>query len=358
MKNKILLLVILIAVAGLSAKNCVDPDEYRMKVGDAFLVHIMGADSMRVFIPVQPEGIVKMPPLTDAIQVYGKTLREAKTLLENEIRKTIRRGYVSVELFEIAPFRFHFTGAVIKPGEYIAEGLVTLDQALNLCEGLLPYSSRKIEIIRNGKKTVYDLRKYLVEGDLSQNPIIFEDDIIFVPFADNFAKVFVSNDTTYYVEYYELEKETSTREIILGLSHKLKWSEFDQITAFRNGEMIKTNSDFMVAPKDSIFVSVEAAFVYVTGNIPTPGRYPYISGGSIMQYISKAGGLLNSGSYSKTKVYAPDGHRKDPDTEPIRPGDTVYVPQNLLSMMQNYLTTLSIIAGIVSSAILINANID
>ncbi len=357
MKSKILLILTLVVVASLSAKTSIDPDQYRMKVGDAFLVHIMGADSMRVFIPVQPEGIVKMPPLTGALHVCGMTLKDAKSLLENEIRKTIKRGYVSVELFEIAPFSFHFTGAIAKPGEYVSEGLITLDQALALSGGLLPYSSRKIEIIRNGKKTVYDLRKYLSDGDLSQNPLIFEDDIIFIPFASNYAKVFVSNDTTYFVEYYELEKDTSTREIILGLGKKLIWSEFDQITAFRNGEMIKTNSDFMVAPNDSIFVSVEAAFVYVTGNIPEPGKYPYISGGSTMQYISKAGGLLNTGSYSKTKIYAPDGHEKDAETEPIRPGDTVYVPQNLLSMLQNYLTTLSIIAGIVSSAILINANI-
>ncbi len=358
MKSKVLLLFVLaILCLGLSAKSNLDPDQYRMKVGDAFLVHIMGADSMRVFVPVQPEGIIKLPPLTDALQVAGLTLHEAKSMLEGAIRENIKRGYVSVELFELGPTRFHVTGAVTTPGEYYSEKMVTLSHALAQSGGLLPYSSRKIEIIRDGRKTTYDLRKYLSDGDLTQNPLIMEDDIVFVPFAKDYAKVYVSNDTTYVVEYYELDKETPSRDIFLNLGHKLKWSEFDRITAFRNGELIKTNTDFLVAPGDSVFVSVEAAFVYVTGNIPEPGPYPYISGGSIIQYVSKAGGLLNTGSLRKAKVYAPDGHRKDLAVEPIRPGDTVHIPQNTLSWMQNYLTTLSIIAGIVSSAILINANI-
>ncbi len=357
MRNKLFFLALLVLATALNATFDIDPDEYRMKVGDSFLVHIMSSDSMRVFIPVLPEGIVKVPPLTDAIKVTGMTLNEAKAAMEEQLNKSVRQGYVSIMLYSIAPPNYHVTGAVAFPGEYTPETTVNLYNALKLCGGLLPYSSRKVEITRNGKKTVYDLRKYLSDGDITQNPLIQEDDIIHVPFANDYAKVFVSNDTTYYVEYYELDKEMSTSELLQNLSQKNHWSELDHITAFRNGEMIKTNMDFLVEPNDSIFVSVEAAFVYVTGNVPKPGKYPYVSGGAVMQYVSKAGGLLNTGSLSKIRVYRPDGRELDLDTEAIRPGDTVHVPQNLLSMMQSYLTTLSIIAGIVSSAILINANI-
>src|SRR5690554_7962138 len=107
-------------------------------------------------------------------------------------------------------------GAVEQPGEYVVDSLITLYQSLQMAKGLSPAASKKISVTRQGQTKIFDLNRYLVEGDLSQNPILFGDDFVRTEFADDFAKIYVVTDTLNYVEYFEMEREKRSEERRVG----------------------------------------------------------------------------------------------------------------------------------------------
>jgi protein involved in polysaccharide export with SLBB domain len=69
----------------------------------------------------------------------------------------------------------------------------------------------------------------------------------------------------------------------------------------------KTNKIKMLSPRDTdrVFVDVTAynsAFVYLEGELVTPGRIPYTGGDDVLDLISHAGGLLPSADKSRIRL--------------------------------------------------------
>jgi polysaccharide export outer membrane protein len=81
---------------------------------------------------------------------------------------------------------------------------------------------------------------------------------------------------------------------------------------------------------DTIFVP-RAETVYVFGQVKTPGAYPVRSDTTVLQALSLAGGVTEHGAMNRIKVIrVEDGSKKEIKvrlTDPVRPGDTIVVPQ-------------------------------
>ena len=336
----------------------VDPDEYIVKIGDIFFIQALTLDTLVVRSPVLPIGALNLFPFADSVMIAGRTLTEAHSLIHSKIGGAMARDRVSIQLGVIAPTRFHVLGAVVRPGEYIAEELITLRYAIQMTGGLSSSASKRIRILRNNRILDFNLNDYFVNKDLSANPLIMHDDIIMVNLAENFVKVFTNNDAINMVEAVELyDCNTKISQVLSRLTMRHQWSNLDVFTVDRHGEFLVVCRDFELEPFDRLFIPVEELYVYVTGFVVRPGRLPYNGALNALYYISQSGGPNNNGSRSRIIVKREHGSRELYTGQAIQPGDTIYIPETFRSKVVSFMAPTATIVSVVSTTVLIMINL-
>ncbi len=335
--------------------NFVNPDDYRVNVNDVFVMQMTVPDTVTVFVPVSLTGHLNLYPVTDTVFVAGLTLSEAYQKINQKIKSAVKKIPISVILYKNAPIRFHMSGAVNIPGEFISEELLTLSLAIRKAGGITNAASNRVIIKRSGKEIECNLSKYLSEADNSQNPIIYSGDIIEVPFAKEALKVYANNDTVNVVEAIELSQETSVEEVIRQLKYKNALSDMNQFTLIREGKTTMVSKEEKVKNNDKLIIAQEDVFVYVIGSVENPGRYPYNGNRNPIQYIGMAGGPLISGS-SSSYIIKKDGTKKKYKGQAIHPGDTIYVPESYRAIVAAYLVPVSTVISVISTIILLSRN--
>lgn len=354
MKRNILLAILLLSTTFIGAELFVDASQYRIKAGDEFRVLISSADTLQVTCPVAIDGTIELFPYETTLQVGGLTLADARNEIQTQLRERLPLSTISVYLSEISPIRFYVTGAVLNAGDYVTEEFLSLYQALELSGGLLPVASRKVRLQRNNQTMVYDLRRFLSEGDLTQNPLVMPDDHIHAGFVESFAQVYVNNDTLNHVEFYELTEPKPVIDVVHRLEQLNPRSRYSGFRVFRNGDVVHTPEQEMLEPGDSLYIAIEESYIYVGGNVNEPGKYPYNAGAEADYYIRQAGGVTNIGARERIRVIDTSGDSWPlEESRPLRPGDMLYVPETYISMINSYLATISVFATIISTAILI-----
>lgn len=168
------------------------PLNYVVGPGDEILVDVSGNAVNNYKLTVSPEGTVNLanfPPLF----VSGLTMDEAQKKIISKL-KTAYAGpgiYTNVSLGKIRSIRITVTGEVKKPGTYTISSLATAFHALYVSGGpSLKGTMRQIEIIRNNKSVrKIDFYKFLVKGDVSDNIMLADQDIIFVRPAESLVSI-------------------------------------------------------------------------------------------------------------------------------------------------------------------------
>ena len=336
----------------------VNPDEYIIKAGDVFFIQALTADTLTVKSPVLPAGSLSLFPFSDSVMVAGNTLTEAYQKINKKIGNYIAHDKILIQLGIISPTRFHVMGAVVRPGEHISEELVSLQQALNLSGGMASSASKKISILRNKQLLKFDLNEYYANNDIKSNPLIMHDDVILVNLAQSFVKVFTNNDTINYVESVELkENKSKISDVLRQLSLKHQWSNLEIFTVDRKGEYLMVDRTFELEPFDRLFVPVEELYVYVNGHVTRPGRFPYNGSLNANYYLSQSGGPSPNGARNKLFLVREHGKKELYTGQPIKPGDTLFVPESLRSMIVSYLVPTSTVISLISTIVIINNNL-
>lgn len=158
-------------------------------------------------IRVQVEGEVKNPgttflaedePLSDAIRQVGGLLPGAADaqyhLIRSGVTTTVAYGSAvfsepasnaDVVVIPSAP-KIEVAGVVAKPGQVTLRTDFTLISALYEAGGPAKYADiRNVRVIRNGVATSYNVTA-LTRGDMSQNPILHDGDLVVVPEGSHF----------------------------------------------------------------------------------------------------------------------------------------------------------------------------
>jgi len=370
MKHKALLIAICVAIcfSVLSAQTPsvspqsnkygimkVNPDEYRVKYGDTFFIQLLMADTFPIRSMVMASGALSLYPFADTVMVAGKTLSTAIDKIEKKIGVSNTGNRVTIHLESIAPLSFSVKGAVENSGTYFSERAFTLNEALSMAGGSLGSASKKVSIIRNSQTLTFDLNKFYSENDLSMNPLIMQDDLIIVDYAQKYVRVFASNDTLSYVEYVEIDKEQTTiADVLANVSFKHRWSNMNRFTVERDGASNVVDKSFVLKPSDDIFISVEELYVYVTGYVVRPGRFAYNGNVDINYYLSQGGGAKDNGSLDKLYIIKEHGKRDLYKGQMIQPGDTIYVPESKKSSFISYLSPVATIASLIISVIILS----
>lgn len=160
------------------------PHNYILGVNDQLVIDVFGVSDITKKLKITTEGDIRFPNL-GPIQVAGLTVEDARLRIKRALTKiypgiTTGKVAVQVSLGQIRSITVTLLGEVRRPGNYTVSALATLMNALYASGGPNDIGSfRNIELVRGGKTvTVFDLYNLLLRGDLGNNVLLQDGDVI------------------------------------------------------------------------------------------------------------------------------------------------------------------------------------
>jgi len=140
---------------------------------------------------VQADGTMFYPHV-GVVQVAGKTLPEVRALITERLRKYVENPQLDVRIAAFRGKRVQVTGEVVQPStQPITDVPLRVQDAIAAAKGLTPNAwTRGVTLTRGGKAQRLDLQALYDEGDLSQNWLLQDGDVLHVPSREE-NKVFV-----------------------------------------------------------------------------------------------------------------------------------------------------------------------
>ena len=245
--------------------NIATPRNYVFGAGDELKIDIYGFSDKSQTMKVSPDGNIRYPNI-GPIKIAGLSIDEAKAKLTDALSKIypgLKSGNTSLQitLGQIRSIRVNLIGEITKPGTYTVSSLSTIANALYAAGGPTKIGSyRNIQLIRSGKiVSSFDLYDYLLKGDLTQNKLLQDDDVIKV--ATYAARVEVRGAVKRNA-IYEVSSTDCLTEVLAyagGLADSAN-KDFVRIARFGNQEKesftVKANETktFVIQSGDKIFV--------------------------------------------------------------------------------------------------------
>jgi polysaccharide export outer membrane protein len=178
----------------LESTNRIDPlwlkeptDLFKLGPGDVIQVEIVGQPKSRASVSVGPDGKIYYS-LLSATSVWGLTLGQTKSLLEESLGKYIRvKPELEISLVAAASKQIWVLGQVKAPGLYPLTMPLNVLGAVSAAKGTMAVLGSTEEtvdlahsfIMRDGQLLPVDLEALLRRGDLSQNIYLLPDDFLY-----------------------------------------------------------------------------------------------------------------------------------------------------------------------------------
>jgi len=305
--------------------NIQTPKKYEISIGDQILINIWGNSQNNYQLTVNRNGQIMIPDV-GPIYLAGLTFDAAETKIKQRLTSIYSdmgsnnpETFAQINMGQLRSIRVNMVGDVSTPGTFTLPVTATVFNALYLSGGPNKIGSfRNIKIIRNDKivKTI-DIYKFLVNADPSDNILLKDDDIIFIPPAEKRVAVYgqfkrnglfelkegemlnelirfaggFTEDS--YLPKTQIRRKTQQGQQILDIA-------FDQIssTPLINGDQVNN---------EKILESFENR-VTIAGAVYRPGEYEWIEGMTLMQLIIKADSLTPDAFQNRGLItrYNPD----------------------------------------------------
>lgn len=241
----------------------------RVGSGDVLRVTVFGQPDLSAEVGVNDKGVLTLP-LIGGVDVTGLTTSEISARVADALRKGqyLRNPEVSVEVVQLRSQMVSVLGEVSRPGRYPIPGHLSVLELLATAGGLTTQADQTVTLLR---------RKTDNQG------------------AESDVRI----------------------PILLGESNATERSALD--VELSNGDVVYVN-------KKKLF--------YIHGEVNRPGSYPMEQDMNVMRAISLGGGMTQRAS--QRRIYI---NREMPDkavqeikaklTDPVLPGDVVYVNESL-----------------------------
>jgi protein involved in polysaccharide export with SLBB domain len=290
------------------------PPNYRIAADDELIVDVYGYSEVQHTLKVSPEGYVRIPYL-GPVYVSGLTMDEAKTRITKQL-STIYGGIqtgntsVQVSLGNIRSIKVTLIGEIVRPGTYTLPSLATVANALYVSGGPNENGSfRNITVIRNGKTIVtYDLYDFLLNGDLTNNIVLQDQDIVKVNAYKMRVEllgeikrpaIFEAKETETLQQVIDFAggyTDNSFRDMIRALRITSKAREFVNIPADSVASLrLKSGDKFYI---DSV-VNRYTNRVTITGAVFHPGEYALEEKMTVGDLIKRADGIQEVAATSR-----------------------------------------------------------
>ncbi|MFA5114002.1 MAG: SLBB domain-containing protein [Candidatus Margulisiibacteriota bacterium] len=225
----------------------IDPQSYRLGPGDTLAIHLLLGDaqlSVDHFLTIGADGKLFFPNIGE-IDLSGLSLAEAKTRIDRLIRSNYKDQYkLFVNLNQPKKVKIYLTGMIKTPGPMAVYDNSRVSEVIELADGVTSGGSRRYAYIHRrdeqGNQTLLkaDIFEAYRSRDLAKDIRIQAGDVVEIP--------------------------DSANELI----SKIASSE----------------------QSEKLLYSGKETFVYVYGEVRNGGRYEFVPGRRLSDYISYAGG--------------------------------------------------------------------
>lgn len=290
------------------------PPNYRVAANDEVIIDVYGYSEVQHRLKVTPEGYVRIPYL-GPVYVNGLTMEEARTRITKQL-STIYGGiktgntFVQVSLGNIRSIRVLLIGEIERPGTYSLPSLATVANALYVSGGPGENGSfRNIQVIRNGQTvTTFDLYDFISRGDLTNNIVLQDQDIIKVnPYKTRVEllgevkrpAIFEARENEslqQILDYAGGYTDKAYREIIRANRVNNRQREVVNVPAAQVGSFqLRSGDQFFI---DSILTRFTNR-VTISGAVFHPGDYALDGGMTVGDLIHKADGIKEEAALAR-----------------------------------------------------------
>jgi protein involved in polysaccharide export with SLBB domain len=350
--------------------------EYTVGPGDTLFIVVWGEEYLSGLVPVGPDGTISMPQPVGILDVSGLTITKIQELLTTRLSDYFKTPRVTVSIRASEGFPVHIIGQVRSPTYYKVIDNTTLQELITMAGGTTELADLKhVRLFRFGEEgeeeesqeEEIDFSLFVKQNNLSANPILKENDVVFVPRVNRAERAKTLVTVLGSVEKpgaYELEENLLLLDILSlagGLDQLADWRKIWLIEPnpdHYDPQQISLNDYFtgkapnanpIVSPGSAVFVETarlpeEETFpVNVIGQVERPGLYRITEEMRLADVLFMAGGFSQWAQIDQVKIMRNASHNPrsvaidvtkyliSGDIEsnpPVFEGDTVIVPLN------------------------------
>lgn len=155
--------------------------------GDQIDIFVWGYEDLSKRVTVNYNGMLPYA-YTGELNVQGKTTSQVQQEIRTALLDFIKEPVVRVTVSSVRPIRFHVLGSVKKPGVFslsVSDSRVL--EAIAQAGGLSDDAQDRLLLVREDAGKVYihsiDYKALTRQGNLKDNVVLTENDIIFVPIS-------------------------------------------------------------------------------------------------------------------------------------------------------------------------------
>jgi protein involved in polysaccharide export with SLBB domain len=356
------------------------PEEYIVDAGDGLVVNVWGLVDFQYEVVVSADGKIVVPTV-GTLEVRGKNLAEVEALVKAEMAKYYQNKNVkvSVTLGLIRHLEVSVVGEVAQPGIYMVTPVTRVSEIIEKAGGLRAGASvRNIEIRYEGQgPTPLDLARFFEEGDLTQNPVLHDRAVLYIPAITQmknvvkvrFRELKRNEDTGRIAEIetaqvMELREGETVHDIIGRIGGISPWFDLEkayverfsanpgerEILPVNLSRLLTENDPSLDLPlKNGDIVTIPAIEnnVYVIGRVKNAGPIPFAPNRDPFDYIGMAGGPDDRARLSGVMVHRAGRVMKATQDLTVEPGDTIDVPEKSVKWWQDYLVILTGVTSLI-----------
>jgi polysaccharide export outer membrane protein len=172
------LLILVLTVGGMAQERTIE-------AGDQIEIVVYGHQELSRVVRVSETGTIDFP-FMQSVPVDGVTPERLKEIVVAQLSRYLDTyPLVTVSLVEEQTMGISVMGMVQKPGQVKVPEKSTLQAAVSAAGGFVPGARfTEVTVMRSrdnrAQKKTYNLETFLLEGDLSQNPVLRDGDVVMV----------------------------------------------------------------------------------------------------------------------------------------------------------------------------------
>lgn len=162
------------------AANREAEQDYVIGDGDGLMISVWGVPELSVGVTVRPDGKITLPAIGD-VTASGYTPMKLAEKLTERLKEIVKAPIVTVTVSGITNNKVYVIGGGVPSGINVLTGRTTLLKFMARFGSYKSADLTRAYVMRDGKKLDVNFYDLLIKGDLSRDPLLKAEDIIYVP---------------------------------------------------------------------------------------------------------------------------------------------------------------------------------